>query len=519
MSALVAAPPYTSDGPAFRLFCHDYVRQTKDRWMGQPLDFEPWQVEFWDEALEVDPATGLRVYQEVILGIPKKNGKSTMASPAGLYLLGMDGQNEPEVYAAAAAKGQARIVMNQSIRMVTRSPALMDIFRVFTYHIECPENGGVFRVISSDAMLQQGINPSGAIIDELHAHKNDDLYTALTNASGARTNPLALTITTAGDDDEGVLGRIYHRMMALPDVEKRGMLTIARDRANGVLMYWYGAPDGADIDDEATWRATNPASWLQDLSYLRKQRNKPTTRARDFMRYHLNMWVPLEDAWIEAAWWRRCADPKLRFDHSLPIGVGVDMGQTHDDTAVAWAQRQGDLCLVRAKVWSNPYPPNHRAHDSWRMPVAKVMDFLRELRSDYPAAMSRDEETLLAVPGPAFAYDPWHFEEPAQALDNEGLNMVLFPQRLEKMGPASTLAFGLVKDGLLRHPDDPVLNRHVSNTTAVSHQGRGWKVAKPKKGTARKNDAAIAMVEAIAMAMQEPPPPPRPRPARLARGF
>ncbi len=80
-----------------------YIRHTKGRWAGQPLVYEPWQREFWWEALEFDPATGFRIYNEVGLGIPRKNTKSTMASAAGLYMLDADGEPEPEVYVAAAA--------------------------------------------------------------------------------------------------------------------------------------------------------------------------------------------------------------------------------------------------------------------------------------------------------------------------------------------------------------------------------------------------------------------------------
>ena len=45
----------------------------------------------------VRPATGLRIYNEVGLGIPRKNTKSTMASAAGLYMLDADGEPEHEV--------------------------------------------------------------------------------------------------------------------------------------------------------------------------------------------------------------------------------------------------------------------------------------------------------------------------------------------------------------------------------------------------------------------------------------
>lgn len=84
--------------------------------------------------------------------------------------------------------------------------------------------------------------------------------------------------------------------------------------------------------------------------------------------------------------------------------------------------------------------------------------------------------------------------------------MVDFPQNATTMGPASTQAFELVTTGRLRHDGDPVLAEHVANTTAILTE-RGMKVTKPRKVTPRKNDAAVAMVMAVAMAMQEAPRP------------
>jgi DNA-binding CsgD family transcriptional regulator len=179
-------PDALTGGPHFAAYCERYVRHTKGRWAGRPLIYEDWQREFWWEALEFDPATGLRIYKEVGLGLPRKNSKSTMASGAGLYMLDADGESEPEVYVAAAARNQAGIVMGQSISMVRRSPLLLDRLRPYrSLRIECARNGGIMRSLSSDGALQHGLNPSANIIDELHAHKSAELYTALTTGTGA----------------------------------------------------------------------------------------------------------------------------------------------------------------------------------------------------------------------------------------------------------------------------------------------------------------------------------------------
>lgn len=85
-------PDDLTGGPRFAAFCERYVRHTKGRWTGQSLVLEPWQCEFAWEAPEVDPATGLRIYQEVGLGVSRKGGKSLLAFAFGHYFLVADGE-------------------------------------------------------------------------------------------------------------------------------------------------------------------------------------------------------------------------------------------------------------------------------------------------------------------------------------------------------------------------------------------------------------------------------------------
>lgn len=494
-------PDDRSGGPHFERFARTYCRHTKGRWAGQPVILEDWQREFWWEALEIDPDTGLRVYTEVVRGMPRKNGKSTEASAAGLYGLLADGEAEPEVYVGAAARQQAGIVMGQSRSMALRSPRLLDHLLVRRYYLEAPGNGGIMRALSSDGGLQHGLNPSWSVIDELHAHKNADLYTAMTTGGGAREQPMTLTITTAGIAEEGILGSIYAQIMSGPgDIEKRPGLTIYRDREAGFLGWWYGADGDDDIEDPAVWTRVNPASWLQDGRYLGQQfaRMKARGQLLDWQRYHLNRMVGVEEQWLPDGAWTRClGSDQLRTD--LPVGVGIDKGQTGDLSAVVVAQRQDDRIIVRSRV----FPP---APATGHVNSEAIRAYLRELRETYPRPMVRDDKTHRPIPGPAFAYDRWAFSESSEILEDEGLNMVDFPQYASTMGPASTTTYELITTGRLVHDGDPVLAEHVRNTTAVLTE-RGMKVTKPKKVTPRKNDACIAMVMSVAMAMQDAPVP------------
>ena len=499
-------PDALTGGPHFAAYCERYIRHTKGRWAGRPLIYEDWQREFWWEALEFDPATGLRIYNEVGLGLPRKNTKSTMASAAGTYMLDADGEPEPEVYIAAAARSQAGIVMGQSISMVRRSPLLLDRLVPYRYRIECPRNGGVMRSLSSDAALQHGLSPSANIIDELHAHRNPELYTALTTGTGAREQPFTLWITTAGVAGEGILADLYDSMFSgTGELEVRGSLLIYRDRVNGTLIYWYGAPRDADIEDPAVWFACNPISWLHDGKYLGAQFARLRARGAllEWRRYHLNQFLGVEASWLpRPESWSQC-EADLPLNVALPIGVGIDRSPDGEHAAIVVAQRQGDKVVVRSQVFPKEAATGIVSTEALRVKA-------RALRAEYPLAQAADPKTKRGIAGPAFGLDRASLGETADLLGEDGLNIVDVSMTAAVMGPPSMTTFELITTGRLVHTDDPILAEHVVNTAAILTD-RGMKVTRSKHGSTRPNVACVAMVRAVAMAMLEPPPAPKPR--------
>jgi phage terminase large subunit-like protein len=503
-----------SEGPRFAAFCEHFLRHTKGRWAGMPLILEGWQRDFWWEALELGP-DGRRVYQEVGLGIPRKNGKSTKASAFGLYGLVADGENEPEVYVGAGAQQQAGIVMGQSLRMAKRSPRLAPYVKVQKYLIEATRNGGIMRALSSDGALQHGLNPSTSIIDEVHAHKDGELFTALTTGTGAREQPMTLWITTAGVDEDNLLRDLYGQMSSGPgELERRTpFLTVYRDRPNGVLVYWYGAPADADPADPAVWEGCNPSSWLT-TDALRREHGKLVQKGKlmEWRIYHLNQIMGAEETWLPDGAWGALAtgettdDPWHGLDDALPIGVGIEKHHGSSTAAIVAAQRVGDRLVVRAK--------HFRPSSMGTVNVEEMRVALRELRQRFPRPAAIDPKTRRPILGPVFAYDPFAFTESAETLDVEGLHMVTFAQTAATMGPASATTYELVVSGRLVHDGDATLADHVAGTTALLTE-RGMKVTKGKRTP---NSSAIALVMAVAVAMVETPKPFERKP-RVARGF
>jgi phage terminase large subunit-like protein len=339
-------------------------------------------------------------------------------------------------------------------------------------------------------------------VDEIHAHKNPDLYTALTTGTGARDQPFTFWITTAGGSPDGLLAGLYDQMLTgTGELERRRPgLMIYRDRANGILIWWYGAERTADIEDPAVWLSANPASWLQDLKYLRREFGRLKSRGAlaEWRTFHLNQFVWNEEQWLPPGAWN-AARAAGTLDVDLPLGVGIFKTADSAHAAIATCQRQGNR-IVSHVEWYGP------TELTGRVDVQRMRAYLRDLRARFPKPATFDAKTRMRIFGPAFAFDRWAFSESAEELDQEGLNMVDFPQYASTMGPATTQAYELVTTGRLTHDGDATLGEHIDATMAVLTD-RGMKAVPNRKKGTRPNHGAIALIMASAMAMLEAPRP------------
>lgn len=73
----------------------------------------------------VDKDTKARQYQELILIVARKNGKSTVAAAIGLFLLVADGEMGAEIYSAATKRDQAKIIWDEAAKMIKKVSRLI----------------------------------------------------------------------------------------------------------------------------------------------------------------------------------------------------------------------------------------------------------------------------------------------------------------------------------------------------------------------------------------------------------
>ena len=107
-------------------FFEQFLTHSKGQFAGQPFTLLDWQREEVIEELfgwlRVD--NDYRRYRQGYICLPKKNGKSTLLSGIGLYLLVSDNEPAAEVYGCATSRDQASIVAKQMFELVRASPLL-----------------------------------------------------------------------------------------------------------------------------------------------------------------------------------------------------------------------------------------------------------------------------------------------------------------------------------------------------------------------------------------------------------
>jgi hypothetical protein len=300
-----------------RTFCRHHQRVPDGPAPGTPLELEPFQREFFDEALEVDD-DGRRVYDAPCEVIPRKNGKTTIASALALYLCSpADGEERPEVILAAGSKKQAGKLHEHATAFVSHprygSRELGRCSMPMQTAIRCDATDGKIERVAGDGDNNHSLDPHAVVTDELHTWKTPkqkENWKALTTAQGGREDPIVLAITTEGDGDDNELAALRDRIETSPATEReerRPGLTVFRDRESGVVVFVYAIPEKAGLDDLGAFERANPAPWrtaARIAKDLANPRNDMPTKLRLYGNKRgsgADRWIS-EDRWASATW-------------------------------------------------------------------------------------------------------------------------------------------------------------------------------------------------------------------------
>lgn len=391
--------------------------------LGAPFKLELFQKAILAVVFGFVDGEGMRQYREVLWVMGRKNGKTALASAIELDMLVNDGEGAPEVYNVATARDQAAKGFNNAWRMVQTSPALAKNVRKRVSDLYCGLTMGSIRALSANTNHLDGLDISCAIIDELAAMKNRDLYDLTIQGTSARNQPLVIEITTNGFVRDNVFDAQYKYAEKWLDGKAEG------EKAEHFIAFIFELDEREEWEDESAWVKANPGlGTIKKVSALRQNVMKakdspddlPSLLVKDF-----NLIENQSSAWLT---WAEIHNP-ASFDPADPAFkyaiAGVDASDTTDLTAacvlmmrpgdervfalhMGWIQRRAiDEAEAEGKRGGRDGVP----YDKW---VARgllrvcddpiidkrvVLDWFDELRREYG---------IYCV---SCGYDPWHIRD------------------------------------------------------------------------------------------------------------
>lgn len=471
------------DGAEFGQFTQ-FLRVTKDSVggsAGEPMVMRDWQTDMMGRLFARRPDGRLK-HRQALIGVPRKNGKSALGAGIALYGLAF-GPKGGEVFSCAADKEQARIVFGTAKKMLEMEPQFGAMFKTYRDAIELPATGSVYRVLSAEAFTKEGLNPHLVLFDEVHAQPNRELWDVMSLATGARTEPLLVGITTAGVKSDSTGG----------DSLCYGMYQYGCKVASGEIddpafyFEWWGAPEGADHRDPAVWAAANPGfgDIVSEDDFHSAVLRTPEA---EFRTKRLNQWVSTAQAWLPAGAWDECADDSEEIPDGSEVVLGFDGSFNNDSTALVVVRCPTEDSAPHVDVVAAWEKPSGIGND-WTVPIVDVEDEIRRACRKWQVR--------------EIVCDPYRWARTYQILEAEGLPVVEFPQSPARMIPATTRFFESVMNQTLTHSGDQRLARHLTNCV-IRTDARGSRLSKDAKGSPRKIDLAVSAVMSLERACVEP---------------
>lgn len=330
-------------GKAIR-FIENFCRHHEGALAPQLIKLELWQKAFVSVVFGVLDENGRRQFREVILIVARKNGKTLFAAAVAVYCMIMDGEYGARIYFAAPKLEQASICYDAFYQMLTKEPELDELIKKRRSDIYVAESNSSAKELAFNSKKSDGLNISLCVADEIASWPGVQglrMYEVIASSFGARTQPLLLSISTAGYINEGIYDELIKRATRL-------LLGNSKEKRLAPFLYM--------IDDVDKWndinelRKSNPNLGVSvSVDYMLEEIAKAEgsrSKKAEFLTKYCNIKQSSSQAWLEAQVVERASGPALQledFRNCYCVG-GIDLSQTTDLTAcVAVIERGGEL--------------------------------------------------------------------------------------------------------------------------------------------------------------------------------
>ena len=434
-------------GEKFIKFVEGFCKQSKGKWAGKPFELLLFQKAKWQAIFGiVHKDTGLRRFQEIFDLRGRKNGKTSEHACLGLYLTMVE--KGAEIYVSATTRAQALRTWEESQSILDQSTTLSKCmkYKVFPQptiyttkgYSAIPSN---YKVLSKNVKTFDGLNASGALIDEIHELPRS-IYDILKQSMTAREEPLLSMISTAGFQRKQLFDDEYDYACNVID-------NLVNDDTLFPLLYELDDPN--EVADEECWIKANPGiDVIKDRDKLRQNVIRMQSDAnfglsvkiKDFniIGVQRQVWLTAQEInngewglyskeevgeWGTPKWW----DFVKKFNNQITL-LGYDLSMSLDMSSVSVLLFDGardSIILLPMFFITESFLESEDCITS-KVPFRQWVDrglirIAGRERVNYNAIVSYISEELPSQFGYVYqfiAYDPWNSSMVVDALDLRG---------------------------------------------------------------------------------------------------
>lgn len=279
---------------------------------------------------------GYRRFRTSYVQLGRQNGKSFLNGILGTYYGAFSGYKYGQLYCTATKSDQAKIVLNEIIKFINSDEDLSEFFKVKEHDntIIALNTNSTIRALGRDTKSIDGFRPLLGIVDEYHAHRNNQMYKLLEGGTRKMKQCLISVITTAGFELNCPCFKLYEYC-------KNILENVFTNDAQ--FVYIAEMDEADDIWDFKNWIKANPlvCKDAEDLENLKKvgdsARDMGGDDLRDFLTKALNIWIQFtDDQYIKPKFWKECESERTLEDfRGQKCYVGLDLSSGGDLTSLA----------------------------------------------------------------------------------------------------------------------------------------------------------------------------------------
>ncbi len=438
----------------------------------------------------------IRRFSTSFLYIPRKNGKSILASGVCIAEAELGKEIGNQIVSFATKREQAKIVYNGCKKMLNYTDLPIKFKEAYST-LELIDRDVTITTLSQDSKKQDGLSIGFGVGDEVHAFQDRNQIDVVQSSQGARIQPMMFYVTTAGTDTSSP-GAIEY------EYAKNVIDGVIEDDSYFAFICELDKDD--DPFDEAVWHKANPNLGIsKTYEYMRRQAKQAQERSEalnNFLVKDLNVQVNASEYFINFQEWEACGVDEFDVSQATDVLLGVDLSRSDDFTALA-------VTYIL---------PNNRYYTTQHYYIPKDNVYQREAELRVPLTKWIYEGYITATPGKTIDYD--YIQKDIIRLLDDGIVEicydVAFATTLIKNIEKETGFDGCVqirqgfldiseptynfkdsiKNGTLIHDKNPVTRWMVSNMTVLTNVHGNIKPDKSKPN--RKIDGCAAIINTFA---------------------